>query len=302
MSEEKKWEPRVFQLPTDPEELAEGITVNFGPRYLGERVLREDMYAELGGPKSCGFDLLVTESDPSKVTDGKVTLIGPDIPEMEEGGIYPFVWILRVYGENLTERHTSLLERNLIEFQDQVEGYMRVNTRQYLWTRVTKKCVQGGFSVAELARGTMMMMKAALPDLVDAIEAEFRTCDPEAVKDLIEDYAMPIWDKRDHYLGERKDDDVEHFFGCTLCQTFAFNHVCVIAPERPPFCGITMYDDAEIIIEMDPHGYLHKFKKGAVIDELAGEYEGINDCVRQKSNDTIKRLNLYSTISYPQTS
>ncbi len=66
MSEEKKWEPRVFQLPTDPEELAEGISVNFGPRYLGERVLREDMYAELGGPKSCGFDLLVT-----------VVLIGP---------------------------------------------------------------------------------------------------------------------------------------------------------------------------------------------------------------------------------
>jgi CO dehydrogenase/acetyl-CoA synthase beta subunit len=63
-----------------------------------------------------------------------------------------------------------------------------------------------------------------------------------------------------------------------------------------------MYDDAEIIIEMDPHGYLHKFQKGEVIDELQGEYEGINNCVQQKSNDTIKRLNLYSTISYPQTS
>ena len=63
-----------------------------------------------------------------------------------------------------------------------------------------------------------------------------------------------------------------------------------------------MYDDAEIIIEMDPHGYLHKFPKGKLIDEVAGEYEGINECVRHKSNDTIKRLNLYSTISYPQTS
>ncbi|MHC1584803.1 MAG: CO dehydrogenase/CO-methylating acetyl-CoA synthase complex subunit beta, partial [Candidatus Syntropharchaeia archaeon] len=54
-------------------------------------------------------------------------------------------------------------------------------------------------------------------------------------------------------------------------------------------------------VEVDPFGYTFVMPKGKLIDELGGEYEGVNEKVFEKSNRTVKRVVMYSTLLYPQT-
>jgi len=55
-------------------------------------------------------------------------------------------------------------------------------------------------------------------------------------------------------------------------------------------------------MEIDPHGYIDDIPKGEPISKSSGQYKGINEYMYEKTNRTIKRLNLYSTIKYPMTS
>ena len=52
--------------------------------FEGERVRKEGMFVELGGPKSLGLEL-VRAKPMDEIEDGKVTIVGPDLKDMEEG-------------------------------------------------------------------------------------------------------------------------------------------------------------------------------------------------------------------------
>ena len=78
-----------------------------------------------------------------------------------------------------------------------------------------------------------------------------------------------------------KDNDVGTFYSCTLCQTFAPNHVCIITPERPALCGAISWLDGKIAYEISPSGANQPVDKGSVLDKETGEFEGVNKFVRK---------------------
>ncbi|HQP71541.1 MAG TPA: CO dehydrogenase/CO-methylating acetyl-CoA synthase complex subunit beta, partial [Methanoculleus sp.] len=98
-----------------------------------------------------------------------------------------------------------------------------------------------------------------------------------------------------------KDDDVEVFYSCTLCQTFAPNHVCIITPERPALCGAITWLDARIAHEITPSGANQPVEKGGAVDALRGEFAGVNRFVKKTSHGETDRVSLYSIIDYPMT-
>ena len=49
--------------------------------------------------------------------------------------------------------------------------------------------------------------------------------------------AEKIYVERDARIKGMRDNDVNTYYSCTLCQTFAPNHVCVITPEQRLLCG-----------------------------------------------------------------
>ena len=69
-----------------------------------------------------------------------------------------------------------------------------------------------------------------------------------------------------------------------------------------PFCGITSFRGAQVTLELDPNGYIEEIPKGEPIDKDAGQYTELNRFIYSKSNRTIRRVQLYSTIKYPMTS
>jgi acetyl-CoA decarbonylase/synthase complex subunit beta len=50
--------------------------------YEGERIRKEDLWIEMGGPKADGFELSLS-APMDEIQDGKVTVIGPEPSEIK---------------------------------------------------------------------------------------------------------------------------------------------------------------------------------------------------------------------------
>jgi acetyl-CoA synthase len=97
------------------------------------------------------------------------------------------------------------------------------------------------------------------------------------------------------------DESVDTFFSCTLCQSFAPNHVCVISPERLGLCGAYNWLDCKASHEINPTGPNQPIPKGQVIDEWKGYFSGPNEFVYQHSHQTVEQVSMYSIMENPMT-
>jgi len=76
-----------------------------------------------------------------------------------------------------------------------------------------------------------------------------------------------------------KPEDI--FYSCTLCQSFAPSHVCVITPERVGMCGAYNWLDGKASYQINPTGPNQPIEKGECLDPTMGDFSGINDFVKQ---------------------
>ncbi len=269
------------------------------PMFEGERVRKEDMYVELGGQKSRGFEL-VRAAGLDEIEDGKFTLIGPDISEMEEGSRHPYAMIYRIAGELVEPDIEAIVERRNHDFQNYIQGYMHLNQRYDIWVRINKDAIKKGLSSFEqIAKATMMLFKNELP-FIEKIEATYIT-DPEEVEKQRAD-AAKIYEARDARTRGLHDEDVDVFYGCTLCQSFAPTNVCVVTPDRISLCGAINWFDGRAAAKVDPEGPQFAIPKGEIIDELGGEYSGVDEKAVTLSGGEYSRIKLHSFFEYPHTS
>ena len=97
------------------------------------------------------------------------------------------------------------------------------------------------------------------------------------------------------------DEDVDLFYGCTLCKMIAPNHACLITPAVVPYCGVLSFYTCKAIYDTDPFGYVFSCPKGETLDMEMGHYSGVDDLAWEKSDHRVKRFNLHSAIKYPTT-
>jgi CO dehydrogenase/acetyl-CoA synthase beta subunit len=174
-------EPKEFSCPGPPEEIAGGLPVRVGPNAHRGVILRSDTFLELGNPLagSCAFVLWTDK--PSLIADGKITLLGPDIPESADASL-PFAQILMVGGGDLSDRdHETLVQHQYIS--DRVEGYMIKSAPDRVWSRVSKEAAAMGLDFKTLGRALMAVVKSEEPR-VEAMEILFVTQSKEAVQGL----------------------------------------------------------------------------------------------------------------------
>lgn len=298
--------PRVFELPREMENLYDGLEeIDIGPRWMGQQVRKNDMHLELGGPKHRyeSFFFVQVVKYPQEASDGRVTLYGPDIPEISPGTSYPAGIYFKLYGSALTEDHTEFLERQIQVAWDHIEHVMLLNARTTTWSRIGLD-VADRLTFARLAQAVRASLRTTVP-LVEAVETVFIIGAPETggvdpIREMLP-AVKAVWTVLDARAEGLDEDDVDMFYGCTICQSFAPNHVCVISPTRFPYCGIMSYLGARVSVEIDPSGYVFEVPKGQVADPVFGQYAGVNEAIRRKSNNTVKKVSLFSAIKYPQT-
>ncbi len=273
---------------------------DISPMYEGERIRKGDMYVELGGPTQPGFELVMA-LPADQVEDMKVTLVGPDLDEMEEGKAYPYAMIYYIAGEKVEVDLEPVIERRNHDFQNYIEGYMHLNQRYDIWIRIGKGAIKKGLkSLIQIAKATMMLFKNELP-FIEKIEAVYVT-DPELVEKLLKEVAMPIYEERDARVEALHDEDVDEFYSCTLCQSFAPTNVCIVSPDRPSLCGAITWFDGRAAARVDPEGPNRAVPKGECIDPIGGEYTGVNEFAKQESGGEYERIKLHSFFEYPHTS
>ena len=276
------------------------IPVDVGVIYEGERIRRKDMYVELGGPKVDHKFELVRVKKPEEVEDGKIIVIGPDLHELEEGGSYPFGIYIEVAGSKLEEDLEGVIERRIHEYTNYIEGVMHLNQRYDIWIRVGKKSFKKGLRSFELIGKVLQrLFKSELP-IIEKIQVTFIT-DPDKVKEMWQE-ALKIYEARDARARGLKDEEVDVFYGCTLCQSFAPTHVCVITPQRYANCGAISWFDGRASVRVDPKGPIFAIPKGECLDPVKGEYSGVNEAVKEKSLGAVTRVWLYTAFGYPHTS
>lgn len=278
----------------------EDMPVEVGVIFEGERIRRKNMQVELGGPNQEHKFELARVREPEEIEDGKVTIVGPDIKDMKEGSSNPLGILIEVAGEKLEPDLEGVIERRIHEYTNFIEGFMHLNQRYDIWLRLDKKSFQKGLdSFQHVGKILQRLFKSELP-IVEKIQITFIT-DPETVKDHWKE-ALEIYEARDAKARGLKDEEVDKFYGCTLCQSFAPTHVCVITPQRYSNCGSISWFDGRASARIDPKGPVFEIEKGEAIDPEKGEFSGVNEVVKQKSLGEVTKVCLYTTFGYPHTS
>jgi len=274
------------------------IPMGCSPAFEGKSIRKEEMYVEFGGGRSPAFELLRMRQ-PGEIEDGKVTVIGPEIDAMKEGSANPLGILIEVAGKTMKKDYEPVLERRIHNFVNYGEGSWHVAQRDLIWVRISKEAVAKGVKIEHIGKLLASKFRMDFPNLLDAVSVTLIT-DPEKVLAAKKE-AEKVYDERDARIKGMRDADVNTYYSCTLCQTFAPNHVCVITPERLALCGAISWLDGKIAYEMSPSGANQPIEKGAVINALTGEFEGVNRFVKKASHGEIERCSLYSVMEFPMT-
>jgi acetyl-CoA decarbonylase/synthase complex subunit beta len=278
----------------------EDIPVDVGIIYEGERIRGRDMRVELGGPREEYKFELVQAREIEEIEDGKVTVIGKDLLELPEGTNSAFGVIIEVAGKEIEKDLEGVIERRLHEYVNFIEGFMHLNQRYDIQMRLSKKSFDKGFNnFSMFGKVLSRLYKSEMP-FIEKMQVTFIT-DPEKVKEKYEE-SLEIYEARDAKARGMSDHDVEVFYGCSLCQSFAPTHLCVITPQRYANCGAISWFDGRATAKVDPKGPVFEISKGALIDDVTGEYEEVNKVIRDKSLGEIERVQLYTGFGYPHTS
>ena len=276
------------------------IPVDVGVIYEGERIRKNGMQVELGGPKQPAKFELVRAKKMDEIEDEKVIIIGPDLKDLPEGGYIPFGIYIEVAGKDIEEDLEGVIERRVHEYCNFIEGIMHLNQRYDIWIRVSKKSFQKGLnSFTYVGKVLSRLYKSELP-FIEKIQITFIT-DPVKVKEMY-DQAIEIYEARDAKARGMKDDEVDTFYGCTLCQSFAPTHMCVITPQRYSNCGSISWFDGRASAQVDPKGPVFAIEKGELLDAEKGEFSGINESIKQKTLGSVDRVWMYTGFGYPHTS
>jgi acetyl-CoA decarbonylase/synthase complex subunit beta len=276
------------------------IPVDVGVIYEGERIRKKDMHVELGGPDVKEKFELARVKGPEQVEDEKVIIIGPDLKDIEEGKAYPFGILIEVAGANLDPELEGVIERRIHAYSNFIEGFMHLNQRYDIWLRLSKKSYQKGLNSFDyIGKVLIRLFKSELP-IIEKMQVTFIT-NPERVKELYIE-ALQIYEARDARARGLKDEEVEKFYGCILCQSFAPTHVCVITPQRYSNCGAISWFDGKAAASIDPKGPVFTIERGEQLDAEKGEYSGVNEAVKKKSLGEITRVQLYTAFGHPHTS
>jgi acetyl-CoA decarbonylase/synthase, CODH/ACS complex subunit beta len=274
------------------------IPMGCSPAFEGKSIRKEEMFVEFGGGRSPAFELLRMRA-PGEITDGQVTVIGPEIDAMKEGSANPLGIIIEVAGKSMKKDYEPVLERRIHNFVNYGEGSWHVAQRDLIWVRLSKEAVAKGVKVEHIGKLLASKFRMDFPNLLDAVSVTLITDGAKVLE--AKKTADLVYDERDARIKGMHDSDVDLYYSCTLCQTFAPNHVCIITPERLALCGAISWLDGKIAYEMSPSGANQPVEKGAVLNAETGEYEGINRFVKKASHGEIERCSLYSVMEVPMT-
>jgi acetyl-CoA synthase len=275
------------------------IPVPYGSAFEGERVRKDDMRVEFGGKKSRAFEYLQMV-DPDKIEDGKIELVGPGLEEVPEGGAVDLGIVIQVGGRKMQKDFEPVLERQIHYFLNAASGVQHIGQRDIAWIRISKTAADKGFDLKHFGDILYARFKGEpWNSIVDKAQVTLIT-DPDEMKKWLE-LAREAYNERNVRVAGLTDAGVEEFYSCTLCQSFAPTHVCVVSPQRLGLCGAYNWLDCKAAYQINPTGPNQPIAKGEELDAEMGRWSGAEEFVYSHSNQTVEHVTMYSIMTDPMT-
>ena len=274
------------------------IPMAFGPAFEGERIRKDDLFMECGGGRTTGVEVLISKGM-DEVQDGLVVVEGPDIKDIKEGQNLPIAILVEVAGREMQSDFEPILERQFHHLTNYIQGIMHIGQRNIMWVRIGKGAVEKGFSFAHIGKVLHGKLHQEFGAILDKVQVKIYTIQ-EKVEEVME-LATKVYTERDLRLGNMTDETEDIFYSCTLCQSFAPSHVCVITPERVGMCGAYNWLDGKASYQINPTGPNQPIEKGECLDPIMGDFAGINDFVQQASRGAVPAVSCYSLMNNPMT-
>ncbi len=274
------------------------IPVSYGPAFEGERVRGEDIYLEMGGGRTVAVEW-TTSKRMEEVEDGKVEVIGPDVKDVKAGTRLHFAMVAEVAGRSFQEEFEPILERQNHHLINQAQGIMHIGQRDIAWIRISKQAVEKGFTLEHIGKIIYAKYHQDFGAIFDKVQVKIYT-DEAKVKEVLEQ-ARGSYEHRDTRIEGMTDESTDTFYSCTLCQSFAPSHVCVVSPERTGLCGAYNWLDCRAANEINPEGPNQPIQKGEVLDQRYGQFKGCTEFVNKASRQKIESVSLYSLMVDPMT-
>jgi len=274
------------------------IPMSFGPAFEGERVRKDDLFMECGGGRTPAVEVLISK-EMDEVEDGRIILEGPDISDIEAGHNLPLAILVEVAGREMQSDFEPILERQFHHLTNYIQGIMHMGQRNIMWLRIGKAAVEKGFSFKHIGVVLHGKLHQDFGAILDKIQVKLFTVEDKVAE--VQKLARKVYADRDLRLGAMTDETEDIFYSCTLCQSFAPSHVCVITPERIGMCGAYNWLDGKASYQINPTGPNQPIEKGECLDEIRGDYTGINEFVNQASRGAVSEVSCYSLMNNPMT-
>ena len=276
------------------------IPVAFASAFEGEIIRRKEMQVEFDGSRVDCAELVQTR-EMSEIEDHKITIVGPDVDEMELGSKNSIAYVVEVAGKAMQPDFEPVIERKFHNYINCIEGVYHTGQRDMQRIRIGIPAYNAGFRLKHIGEVLYASVKNEFEAVVDKCQVTIYT-DPAECTRIRHEVAIPTFNKRDDRLRTLTDESVDVYYSCILCQAFSPSHVCVVTPERLGLCGAVSWLDAKATNELDPNGPCQVITKERPIDERIGEYEDVNEAVRKFSQGALEDVSLYSIMEKPMTS
>jgi acetyl-CoA synthase len=274
------------------------VPVPYGSAFEGERVRKADMRVEFGGKYSRAFEYLrMLELD--QVEDGKVSVVGPNWDEIPEGGAMDLGIVIDVAGRKMQKDFEPVLERQVHYFINAASGLQHIGQRDIAWIRISKAAADKGFRLEHFGKILHARLHGDFGAIVDKVQVTIYT-DKTKVEKWLE-VARTAYDERNRRLADLTDEAVDEFYSCTLCQSFAPNHVCLVTPQRLGLCGAYNWLDCKASNQINPTGPNQPIHKGRLLDDFKGYWNGTNEFLQQASHNQVQEVAIYSIMENPMT-
>ncbi len=274
------------------------IPVPYGSAFEGEVVRKKDMRVEFGGKYSRAYEYLrMVPMD--QVEDGKIEVIGPGFESIPPEGALDLGILVEVAGRKMQTDFEPVLERQIHYFVNGASGIQHIGQRDIAWIRISKAAADKGFNLRHFGDILHARFMADFGAIVDKVQVKIIT-EPALHAEWLEK-ARHAYDYRNRRLADLTDERVDEFYTCTLCQSFAPTHVCLVSPERLGLCGAYNWLDCKASFEINPTGPNQPIRKGRAIDPVKGYYDGLNAIAVKNSQGTVKEVAMYSIMENPMT-
>ncbi len=274
------------------------VPVPYGSAFEGEVVRKASMRVEFGGKNSRAFEFLRMRPM-EELVDGRVEVIGPTFEGIPEQGSMDLGIVIDVAGRQMQQDFEPVLERQVHYFINGASGIQHIGQRDIAWIRISQAAAEKGFNLEHFGKILHARFHSDFGAIVDKVQVTLLT-EPERIAEMLAE-ARLAYDFRNKRLADLTDDRVDEFYSCTLCQSFAPNHVCIVSPERLGLCGAYNWLDCKASFRINPTGPNQPIKLGKLVDPKKGYWEGTNQYAGVGSHGVVEEVAMYSIMENPMT-